>query len=274
MGQLLSTALACGLWALSACSAGSPERQPHASGASQNSIRLTGRINAASLQLVERGLTPQTERLIINSAGGRGPEAIKLGSLIRSRDLMVVVDGICLSACAHFVFLPARSKRVEPNSVVAFHQTATAISDLLSASGRPDLASWFLPFADQEQDFYVKAGISRRALVEPFEKILPICYREDKSLPVSSEYRTATFTHFTFYVPTLADLYAHGSGQITGDWPSSPRDVERAISRYPKKLRATFKIKLPIGRDNERHQTRTIRTCPNKPAFKLPKRSS
>jgi hypothetical protein len=135
-----------------ACSAetarqSSPER-------SAKSIKLTGRIDAASLRAFKRDLSSDTEQLIINSAGGRSPEAIAMGSLVRSLNLEVVVDGICLSACAHFVFVPAKRKRVEPDSVVAFHQTATALARLLLASRRPDLAAFYLPTAREEQAFY------------------------------------------------------------------------------------------------------------------------
>lgn len=255
------------MMAIPACSAAGTEKTAR-SQESTNSILLEGRIDAASLKDLKRKLSAQTKRLVVSSAGGRGPEAIELGSLVRSRNLEVVVDGICLSACAHFVFLPARKKHVEPNSVVAFHHTTTAMADVLIASGRLDLAAAYLPFAKQEQDFYKAAGISRRALEDPFQKILPLCYQEIEEMPVDSEYRTFTFTKFTFYIPALADLYAQGVGEITGYWPTAPIDVERAMSRYPKRLNATVKMKLTTSRDVP-YAAVAVPACPDEPAYSV-----
>jgi hypothetical protein len=206
--------------------------------------------------------------LVVNSAGGRIPEAVQLGALVRSHDLEVVVDGICLSACAHFVFLPAKRKRLERHSVVALHQTATAISDVLLASNRADLAAVYLPVAEQEQDLYRAVGISRLVLVEPFLKILPTCYWEFKERPVESEYRTATITQFTFYVPTLSDLYRLGVGEVIGPWPTSIEDVKRAVARYPRQLNATFKMKHASSARDDVEVARSIPACPADPRIR------
>jgi hypothetical protein len=265
--------IAASLLMLPACSPGDVWATADPATDSRGSLFLTGSINPESLKRLRSSLSPQMTRLVVNSAGGRVPEAIQLGALVREHDLEVVVDGICLSACAHFVFLPAKRKRLEPNSLVAFHQTATAISDVLIASGRRDLAAVYLPFAGQEQEFYRQAGLSRRALVDPFLTILPVCYWEYKDRPAGSEYRTATMTQFTFYVPSLSELHALGAGAIGGRWPTSPADVGRAVSRYPRKLNATFKIKLTTGGTDNEQEARPIPTCPADPGHRVPARS-
>jgi hypothetical protein len=238
----------------------------------ESSISLTGRIDAASLQTVKQKLSPRTERLIVNSAGGRIPEAIELGALIRSLGVEVVVDGLCLSACAHFVFVPAKRKRVEPKSVVAFHHTATALSQLLIASGRQDLAAVYLPVAKQEQDFYIAAGISRNLLDGPFRELMPLCYKEQEEAPSASEYRTALFSQFSFYVPALADLHRQGVGPIEGYWPTSPNDIEQAAARYPRQLNLSFKMKLTTSGRDLPHQAVALPACPDHPRYQLPVR--
>ncbi|HEX8579222.1 MAG TPA: hypothetical protein VF655_06465 [Allosphingosinicella sp.] len=236
------------------------------------SIKLTGRIDATSLQAFKRGLSPQTERLIINSAGGRSPEAMELGSLVRSLGLEVVVDGVCLSACAHFVFIPAKRKRLEPNSVVAFHQTATALSRLLLASGRQDLAAFYLPVAENEQAFYKSAGISTKLLNEPYRELNPICYQEQTGAPQGSEYQTAFFSQTSFYVPALSDLYGFGVGPIQGYWPSSTSDIGKAVARYPRKLNLSFKMKLATSGRDVTYQPKALPKCPEEPMYQLPRR--
>lgn len=266
----LAVCLAIGVISVSlaACSAA----QPADTEESQSSVTLAGSINAASVQRLKETISTKTKRLVVNSAGGRAPEAIELGALVRSRNLEVVVDGLCLSACAHFVFLPARKKRVEADSIVAFHHTTTALHDFLIASGRPDLAAAYLPFATQEQAFYKSAGIAREVLEEPFENILPICYREMEGAAPDSEYRTAIFTKFGFYVPALADLYKHGVAPIEGYWPSSTSDLERSLSRYPKKPNTSFKIKLRSSGVDDGQEARALPICPDDPAYRLPDR--
>jgi hypothetical protein len=235
-------------------------------------LELTGRIDAASLQAFKRDLSFETKRLIINSAGGRSPEAIELGSLVRSLGLEVVVDGVCLSACAHFVFIPAKRKRVEPNSVVAFHQTATALSRLLLASGRQDLAAFYLPIARNEQDFYKSAGISIKLLYEPYRELNPICYLEQAGVPSGSEYQTAFFSQTSFYVPALPDLYSFGVGPILGHWPSSTSDIEKAVARYPRKLNLSFKVKLATSGRDLTYQPKPLPRCPDEPMYRLQRR--
>ena len=250
---------------VSACSPGGAEPPGDRAIDANEALELTGSISSESLERLKRSLTLSTRRLIVNSAGGRIPEAIQLGALVRSYDLEVVVDGICLSACAHFIFLPAKRKRLQPNSVVAFHQTATAISDVLASSARPELAAVYLPVAEQEQNFYRSAGISRSALVDPFLMIKPTCYWESKERPMNSEYRTSTVTEFTFYVPALQELYDLGVSEIAGTWPASIKDVERSLSRYPRQLNATFKMKLDPSRDIGKAAARSIPICPADP---------
>ena len=267
-------------WVIAASLLMSPGCSPSDAGARveadeelNGALFLTGSIDSKSLKRLQSSLSPQTKRLIVNSAGGRGPEAIQLGTLVRTHDLEVVVDGVCLSACAHFVFLPARKKRLEPYSVVAFHHTATALSDVLIASGRRDLAAVYLTVARAEQDLYEEAGVSRRALVDPFLRIMPICYWEYEDRPSNSEYRAVIVNQLTFYVPSLPDLYALGTGPISGRWPASSQDVAGALSRYPRKLHATFKIKATTSGRDTREEVSPLSMCAADPGHRLPARS-
>ena len=180
------------------------------------------------------------------------------------------MDGLCLSACAHFVFLPALFKTVKPNSIVAFHHTATSMSQAFVASGRRDLASFYLPVAQQEQDLYRSAGLSRRILEEPFQMISPICYRESEDRPLGSEYRAGVFTQFTFYIPALSDLYRNGVTEIGGFWPTTPQDVEPALARFAKNANVSFKMKQRSAGFDAPLQPARLPACPDGPIPSLP----
>lgn len=187
---------------------------------------------------------------------------MQIAALANSRDLEVVVDGICLSACAHFLFLPARKRSLEVDSLVAFHQTATSIYLALKSAQRPDLANIYAPLAQQEQENYRSAGLSREALLTPFYEIEPTCYKENLSVPVGSEYRTSIYTTYAFYVPSINQLKSWGVDQVSGKWPTKIEDVARAIQRYPKPLRGIFKIALKQPMSSSRH-TRLVQRCSN-----------
>lgn len=61
-------------------------------------------------------------RLEIASPGGDALSGIAIGEMIKSRDLEVVVVGKgCTSACANYVFTPARRKTLSPGSMVFWH---------------------------------------------------------------------------------------------------------------------------------------------------------
>jgi len=69
-------------------------------------------------------------QLDITSIGGENPSAIRIGKIILDRHITVVVSGICMSACASYIFLSAERRLVRPNSLVIFHHTANSLIEL------------------------------------------------------------------------------------------------------------------------------------------------
>jgi hypothetical protein len=225
------------------CSAGEATGGTHAPDA-RDTILVQGRLNVDMVRDVEAKLTHTTRRIVVNSAGGRGAAAMRIATIANSRNLEIVVDGVCLSACAHFLFLPAQRRAVAENSVVAFHRTATAIHRSLMVAGRPDLAKPYASVAQQEAEFYSRNGLSIDALLVPFNEVQPVCYAEDLSVPASSEYRTKLYFVHAFYTPSLTQLRSWGVKEVSGKWPSTLKDIADAVPRYPSPLRGSFKIAL------------------------------
>ncbi len=76
----------------------------------------------AALKKLARGRTIET--LVVDSAGGEIVVGMDFGYWVLERRLNVVVDGVCLSSCANYVFTAAPKKTIRPASVVAWHGSA------------------------------------------------------------------------------------------------------------------------------------------------------
>jgi hypothetical protein len=107
------------------------------------SITFIGDIDPISLASFRALLAdnPRVRRVYIDSPGGQLPSALAMARLIDERNLALVVDGRCFSACANFVFVAARRKTVLPGSMVGIHEMWSPYIDpreknmLKSASG-------------------------------------------------------------------------------------------------------------------------------------------
>lgn len=105
--------------------------QPHdpipapssASGASRigGAIALQGAITPQMardfLLLLNSG---RTKAVMVRSGGGDDQSAMTIGWAIHSRGLPLIVQGACMSACAHFIFVAASRRFVQPSSYGAW----------------------------------------------------------------------------------------------------------------------------------------------------------
>jgi len=82
---------------------------------------ISGKIDAAFLARLEAEVAAGAKRIVVKSGGGDGLVGVKLARIVVENDLTIIVDDYCISACASYVFLPAKSREVLPNSVVGFH---------------------------------------------------------------------------------------------------------------------------------------------------------
>ena len=70
---------------------------------------------------VVRGREDEITTLRVNSGGGVTDEGIKLGHWIFDHDVDVVVDQLCFSSCANYLFTAARNKTIMADSIVGWH---------------------------------------------------------------------------------------------------------------------------------------------------------
>lgn len=108
-----------------------------------DSITFIGDIGVASLAsfraLVKEN--PKVTRVYIDSTGGQLLSALEMARIIYERNLALVVDGRCFSACANLIFVAARRKTVLPGSMVGIHEMSAVYVNprkkdiLVAASG-------------------------------------------------------------------------------------------------------------------------------------------
>lgn len=209
-------------------------------------VKFSGELNEHSVAQAKVLIDQHVRILEINSLGGEILPAISLGRYLYERRVAVEVTGACLSACAHFVFAPAREKRLREGSLVGFHGTALARYTLLSISGRSDLASGYRSIADAERAFYAQVGLNQSLLIIPLERISPACYIEDRTAPLGSDLRGLIATRTSFYVPSLSSLSSWGVRRIVGEWPSNEDELAAAVAKLPKHG-LSFTLDRPSG---------------------------
>ena len=68
-----------------------------------------------------RGKEEQITAIRINSGGGITDQGILIGEWIFNRELDVIVDEICFSSCANYIFTAGKNKIIEQDAIVGWH---------------------------------------------------------------------------------------------------------------------------------------------------------
>lgn len=115
-------------------------------------VKFEGRIGSVSAHVLLNTLKPDVKELIIYSPGGDASYAAVIGSYINEHQIAIVVDGLCASACANYVFLASPKKTLLTGSVLGFH------GSLLSKKNEQQLQELRLrPLPDQAKLDQVRA---------------------------------------------------------------------------------------------------------------------
>ncbi|GAC1609543.1 MAG: hypothetical protein NVS3B3_16350 [Aquirhabdus sp.] len=123
-------------------------------------IKIVGDISPSLL--VEFKKIPELEkfkRLIITSGGGDVDSAIELANIVKNKEMKLVVDGICASSCANYLFIGAKTKIVRQNSFIAIHGSAHGGSNIYLRFN-PDRESPIKETIKREQDFFRSLGMN------------------------------------------------------------------------------------------------------------------
>ena len=80
-----------------------------------------------------RGKEDQITAIRINSPGGTTDEGILIGEWIFDHEIDVIVEDLCFSSCANYIFTAGRNKIIEEDAIVGWHGSEQ--QDLFIAAG-------------------------------------------------------------------------------------------------------------------------------------------
>lgn len=84
-------------------------------------VRFTGVLNPDSVERFFRRLGPvrdQIDTLIINSRGGVTTSGRRIGDWVHQNHITVIVQHVCFSSCANYIFTAAPRKIIRADAIV------------------------------------------------------------------------------------------------------------------------------------------------------------
>lgn len=102
------------------------------------------------------------EALVVSSGGGNVSWGLELGEWVYDNGLVVVIEGICASSCANYVFTAARHKGLKKDSVLIWHGSSwQKDADELYRQGDASVVAW----RELEVGFFEKIGVDHRITI-------------------------------------------------------------------------------------------------------------
>ncbi len=120
-----------------------------------------------------KGREDEITTLRVSSAGGETDEGIKLGHWIFEHGIDVVVDGLCFSSCANYIFTAGRNKTIMAGSIVGWHGSeqqdehlarglGLTVEELLARQYDELVAEGVEPSSPERRRKFVEVVLSRR----------------------------------------------------------------------------------------------------------------
>jgi hypothetical protein len=122
------------------------------------SYSIVGRIDKETKNRFEKNIH-KVKYLQITSQGGDIVSSIEIGKLVSKYKLRIVVNKYCLSACAQYVLPAAKNIEISNNAIVGFHNSATAVSNLLNQSDLQHEAEKYSEMVELEKSYYNDLGL-------------------------------------------------------------------------------------------------------------------
>jgi hypothetical protein len=187
-------------------------------------LKISGPILEPMFRQLNDVLTPETSIIQIDSEGGDTAEALNIAELMMARKMGLVVDGVCLSSCANYLFVAAETRKVLSGSVVGWHGGYSNAKTVL----KEDLVDVMRRHAllKREQLIYLKKGVS-------IELIIYSAYLTNAKFSVDSVGQTIRQREFDLWVPTKNTLESLGVKNLTmeSDFLNAAA-VESALAKH------------------------------------------
>lgn len=199
-------------------------------------LRVCAQINQQTLDTVERLLKPTDTEIILTSGGGPSSVGMDFARLISRRGLTVRARHFCLSACSTYVLMTARRVIVEPETIVAFHHTASFAFDFIAHRAGASADSPLWRGAMEERDFYKQNGLDPDLLYGFAAAVEPTCAVTRSTSGDTTDREIFMSYHYGWFVPTPEEAETLFLGRLSGAWPSNRQQAEaslRALTGIP-----------------------------------------
>jgi hypothetical protein len=122
-----------------------PFREPAVIKIQKKTLYFDGQITPESaLETINYIKKIEINRISINSMGGDGEWAIKLGKEIHKRKISIDVRTVCASACANYIFVAGKHKFLSKNSFLLWHGSINGPEKEMTIRGDISKKDFFL----------------------------------------------------------------------------------------------------------------------------------
>lgn len=182
-------------------------------------IRLSGSIDRDSYQEYLGVAGDGYSTLLLDSNGGFPSVALAIAEDVARRRVSVVVDGVCISACANYLAIAGDQLAVECGSFLAWHGTLESpekAETRMRAQNEPEglietYVNWLADLKRRERAFYEDVGIDYRLLGDSVEIVRAAGITQPPSF--SFDEITGDFSvtrKAALWIPTPAVLAGYG----------------------------------------------------------------
>jgi len=115
-------------------------------------VKYVGKVSEKNVEMFMNMVKGRNlAKLVINSGGGEINAGMEIGSWVFDNQIDVVVDGVCMSSCANYIFTAGRYKTISKGSIVAWHGNALQESGISEKDVRESINEAFNRFPESEK---------------------------------------------------------------------------------------------------------------------------
>ncbi len=134
----------------------------------ENQIHYDGHLNKEAnerlFELYETSIT-KPDTLVISSSGGGVMLGMDLGDWVYDNEINIVIDKLCASSCANYIFTAGKQKSLKKDSIIIWHGSSWQKNiDALVRDGNKSIVDW----RKREVSFFKKIEVDYRITVYGF----------------------------------------------------------------------------------------------------------